>query len=89
VANGNLLLHQSDLTLQGTGLSLPLDQTYNSRVLYAGFHLGSWAFGTGDEILLSQYPRGDREFYGPSATASPSSGPAMATTNHLAALTPP
>ncbi|WP_040668658.1 DNRLRE domain-containing protein, partial [Nitrolancea hollandica] len=71
VANGNLLLHQSDLTLQGTGLPLPLDQTYNSRVLYAGFHLGSWAFGTGDEILLSQYPRGDREFYGPSRYGLP------------------
>ncbi len=71
VANGNLLLHQSDLTLQGTGLPLPLDQTYNSRVLYAGFHLGSWAFGTGDEILLSQYPRGDREFYGPSRYSLP------------------
>lgn len=56
VANGNLLLHQSDLKVKGTGLDLNLgryfNSLYNEHILDAGYNW-TWDFGRGFTLDVS------------------------------------
>lgn len=66
VANGNLVLHEHDLGVAGTGLDLAVDRFYNSQSL-ASYALGAgWLMGTGRDVGLAVAPDGSQLFEGPS-----------------------
>jgi RHS repeat-associated protein len=66
VANGNLVLHEHDLGVTGTGLNLAVDRYYNSQSS-ASYDLGAgWVMGTGRDVGLALAPDGSQVFEGPS-----------------------
>ena len=77
VANGNLLLSESDVAIAGTGLSLDLSRTYNSLSYDPGASGGDgaprtgefgngWTYTVGSGVLLEEESDGDVWFTGPS-----------------------
>ena len=70
VANGNLVLSNSDLQIAGTGVDLELGRFYNSKSARTG-NLGyGWSLGTGRDVFLSHAAEGSAILYGPSAAGS-------------------
>lgn len=66
VANGNLVLHEHDLGVAGTGLDLAVDRYYNSQSP-ASYALGAgWVMGAGRDVGLAVAPDGSQLFEGPS-----------------------
>lgn len=73
VANGNLLIHQADLRVRGTGTDLRVERTYNSLAALAGERadLGTgWALSGGRGVGLLVYPA-SVAFKGPSGEVLP------------------
>lgn len=71
VANGNLVLHEQDLRIAGTGLDLRVDRFYNG-LSTASSDLGpGWTLGTGRDVRLEFPPGGDVTFQGPSGYRIP------------------
>ncbi len=71
VANGNLVLSNSDLQITGTGLDLGIARFYNSKSTRTG-NLGyGWSMGTGRDVFLSFAAEGSATLYGPSGFAVP------------------
>lgn len=52
VANGDLLLHASDLRIHGTGLDFSLDRYYNSRRPDSSALGKGWTLGVGQDVRL-------------------------------------
>ena len=53
VASGNLLIHNSDMQMNGTGVDLSLDRYFNSQLQRdTGFGHEGWTFGTGADVSL-------------------------------------
>lgn len=76
VANGNLIIQESDLQIGGTGLDLSVERYFNS--LSAGYEangggeLGySWMLGTGEDVYLEFMPDGSVGYHGPSGYTVP------------------
>lgn len=66
VANGNLVLHEHDLGVAGTGLDLAVDRYYNSQSP-ASYALGAGSvMGTGRDVGLAAAPDGSQLLEGPS-----------------------
>jgi YD repeat-containing protein len=53
VANGNLLLHATDLRIRGTGLDFVLDRYYNSRTTNVSELGKGWTMGVGQTVRLT------------------------------------
>ncbi|GAA2864708.1 hypothetical protein Acy02nite_14240 [Actinoplanes cyaneus] len=53
VANGNLLLQNTDLQIHGTGLDLTLDRYYNSRSTATSTLGKGWTLGTAQDVKLA------------------------------------
>ena len=53
VANGNLLLSNTDFAIHGTGTDLQLDRYYNSRSTKVSTLGKGWTLGTGQDVKLS------------------------------------
>ncbi|WP_436521562.1 RHS repeat-associated core domain-containing protein [Actinoplanes sp. HUAS TT8] len=53
VANGNLLLQNTDLQIHGTGLDLTLDRYYNSRSTATSTLGKGWVLGTAQDVRLA------------------------------------
>jgi RHS repeat-associated protein len=52
VANGNVLLHATDLQIRGTGIDFTLDRYYNSKVLNVSALGKGWTLGIGHDVKL-------------------------------------
>ena len=52
VANGNLLLHATDLQIRGTGIDLTVDRYYNSRLVNVSTLGKGWTLGIGQDVQL-------------------------------------
>lgn len=53
VANGNLVVHATDLAIKGTGLDLHMDRFYNSLADAGGWHMGNgWNPSVGCDIRV-------------------------------------
>lgn len=65
-ANGNLLLHERDLQIAGTGMNLAVDRWYNNLSPNTSPTGGGWVMGTGWDVWLDAMPNGDVLFHGPS-----------------------
>lgn len=66
VASGNLILHESDLRIAGTGHNLVIDRYYNSRETDSGGDFGThWSMSTGKDVYLS-FGMNQVTFVGPS-----------------------
>jgi len=78
VANGNLLLSCSDLTIKGTGLDLTIASFYNSGAATSTTSdLGPrWSLSAGADVFLQFNSDGSITFFGPSGYAAtyPSDG---------------
>jgi len=67
VSNGNLVVHESDLRVKGTGLDLAVDRYYNSSSSATLKDLGKgWVMGTGADVGLTVAQNGDVTYAGPS-----------------------
>jgi YD repeat-containing protein len=66
VANGNLLVSDTDISLPAEGVDLVVDRYYNDRVLQGGAFGKGWTMGPGQDIQLRTQPDGSQEFRGPS-----------------------
>jgi YD repeat-containing protein len=65
VANGNLLIHERDLSIQGTGMNEVLDRYYNELCPYR-WDLGvCWSMGTGADVILNPNDGDGVTYYGP------------------------
>ncbi len=53
VANGDLLLHATDLRIRGTGLDFTLDRYYNSRQPGVSTLGKGWTLGVGQDVRLT------------------------------------
>ncbi len=73
VANGNLLLHASDLRIRGTGLDFTLDRSYNSRQPGVSALGKGWTMGVGQDVRLvfasSSHATSDVTYLAPSGFA--------------------
>jgi len=66
VANGNLVVHESDLGIAGTaGLNLKVDRYYNSTSTDTRDLGYGWVMGTGADVRLHVDDNGSVAFYGP------------------------
>lgn len=81
VASGNLMLHASDVNVNGTGLDLGVDRFYNSQ-LEKDTVLGheGWTFGSGADVRL-RITSSEAVFYAPSGyvVSFPKSGSTFGT----------
>ena len=66
LANGNLSVHQKDLELKGTGLSLGIDQHYNSLSTSRGSVGNHWVLDSGADVRLQLPGDGSAVYFGPS-----------------------
>jgi RHS repeat-associated protein len=66
VANGNLVLHESDLHVKGTGLDLSVDRYYNSASSALSDFGNRWVMGTGRDVGLTVLQSGSVIYAGPS-----------------------
>ena len=64
-ANGNLVVHQKDLKINGTGLDLKLEQHYNSLSTAKGSIGNHWVLDSGADVRL-QFPTDGSVVLGPS-----------------------
>ncbi len=65
VANGNLMLHQTDAKIQGTGLDEIVDRTYNSLDSRIGAFGDFWTMGAGPDVRTETYTDGSVALAGP------------------------
>ena len=66
VANGNLMVSSSDVSIPGTGPALNVTRSYNS--VPGGWQsFGAWEMNTGADIELQELESGDVVFWGPNA----------------------
>ncbi|GCE51470.1 RHS repeat-associated protein [Thermosporothrix hazakensis] len=71
VANGNLLVHTSDLHVRGTGLDATLESSYNSQANELRDHGVNWIFSFGHDIsLYSENPEQGIYYRGPSGVGA-------------------
>ncbi len=69
VANGNLVIHTNDLSIQGTGVPLNIDRYYNS-LSGDSWHVGnSWSINTGCDIRLDIDDLDGISYHGPDGYA--------------------
>jgi RHS repeat-associated protein len=67
VASGNLIVHQRDLLIEGTGLDLAIDRYYNSHYVGDVKIFGrNWTLGNADDVEYNVTPNGDVRVRGPS-----------------------
>jgi RHS repeat-associated protein len=69
VAGGNLVLHNADLHITGTGLNLGVDRYYNNQSLDTLEFGGGWNMSTGADVQLIPFDDGTVAFYDPSGGA--------------------
>jgi len=65
VANGNLFIQASDLTVKGTGLDLSLASNYNNLAGTTGRLGKNWTLGTAGDIRLDTSGSSAVTYYGP------------------------
>jgi RHS repeat-associated protein len=74
VANGDLLLHATDLRIRGTGLDFVLDRYYNSRQPGISTLGKGWTMGVGQDVRLtfasSNHATSDVTYVAPSGFAA-------------------
>jgi len=71
VANGNLLVHATDLSMAGIGLPAVVDRSYNS-LISGGTDMGTgWRMGTGEDVGLLAWNDGSVSFQGPTGYQIP------------------
>jgi RHS repeat-associated protein len=67
VASGNVIVHQRDLLIDGTGLDLAVDRYYNSHFVGGVNIYGrNWTLGNADDVELNTHSNGDVRWKGPS-----------------------
>lgn len=66
MTTGNLVLHQSDLVVPGTGMNLSVGRWYNSRSLSSSELGRGWNLSTGFDVHLVWYWDGNTALFGPS-----------------------
>jgi RHS repeat-associated protein len=79
VANGNLVIHATDLAIKGTGIGLNMDRYYNSLAdnVSGGWHIGNgWNVSVGCDIRLDLDDFDGIAYHGPDgyAVLFPSNG---------------
>ncbi|MDQ2903557.1 MAG: DUF6531 domain-containing protein, partial [Chloroflexota bacterium] len=69
-ASGNLVVHASDLHIQGTGVDLSIERFYNSMATDAQTSVLSqhWNLSVGADVYLTTNSDGSITYYSPSAT---------------------
>src|SRR3954467_9643130 len=67
LANGNLILHSSDISVAGTGLRLGVHRYYQSPSTRPGSLGYGWAMSTGRDVRLDVQANGDVVYTGRSA----------------------
>ncbi|MGH3656044.1 MAG: DUF6531 domain-containing protein [Micromonosporaceae bacterium] len=70
VATGNLLLHETDLQIKGTGLDLVVDRYYNSRDTTDGPLGPGWRLGIGHDVRVDELADGSVRYTAPSGARS-------------------
>jgi RHS repeat-associated protein len=75
VANGNMMLSETDLSMDGVGLPLQVSRTYNSLNIIAptaqDFGANGWSMDMGVDLKLQIYGDGSVAYYGPSGYQTP------------------
>ena len=67
VANGNLIFHQEDVKIAGTGLNLAIDRFYNSRQSQTKSDVGyGWNISTAFGMRMDELAGGSARLFGPS-----------------------
>jgi YD repeat-containing protein len=66
VTNGNLVLHEEDLGVAGTGLDLKVDRYFNNLSVEETRLGPGWVLGTGPEVRLIELASGHVAYHGPS-----------------------
>ncbi|KQY55824.1 hypothetical protein ASD11_15075 [Aeromicrobium sp. Root495] len=67
--NGNAVVSASDASINGIGLNLNLQRTYNSQATLTNTTLGQgWQFGIGPDVYLEKKDAYRYNFHGPSGT---------------------
>src|SRR3954462_13371856 len=67
LANGNLIVHGSDIAVAGTGLRLEFDRYYNNLSTSSGSFGSGWSMSTGRDVRLDVQSNGDVVYTGRSA----------------------
>jgi YD repeat-containing protein len=67
LADGNVVLHVSDLIIRGTGENVSLGHVYNSKLAGAGAMGTGWSLNTGQDVGLIFESSGDVVLHGESA----------------------
>jgi RHS repeat-associated protein len=62
VTSGNLMLHQADLAIAGTGLDLGVDRYYNSQNTEQTMLGTGWTMNAGPDVSLTDGPDGSKVF---------------------------
>jgi RHS repeat-associated protein len=69
VGDGNLLVETSDLSIQGTGITLSIGGTYNSLQNHFAQHGTGWNFNFGSDVALQSNSDGSETYFDPSGHA--------------------
>jgi RHS repeat-associated protein len=69
VAGGNLVVHNADLRVKGTGLNLGIDRYYNNQMLDTLDVGGGWNLSVGGDVQLISFGDGTVVYYDPSGAA--------------------
>jgi YD repeat-containing protein len=71
LADGNLVVHNQDLQIAGTGIDLSIDRYYNSQAT-GSINVGTqWELGTGAGIKLNIFADGSADYRGPDGVHYP------------------